>query len=217
MNKTHNRIAYVDIAKIIGMFFIVYGHILRNGMITTWIYTFHVPLFFFLSGITFHGESLSFENFLKKKMISLLLPFFSWAMISMGIYIALSHLIPEQMMLQSNVGHLIVQILMGYCEVNSPLWFLPCLFIVEVLMWIIEKLTLKLGKGIYLLVLIMSVVVCIAWPVFNEKEIFWNIHNAFILLPFTMIGYVSGEFIKKTRLTLSNLGFSTILLVGGER
>ena len=67
MSNVKKRIAYVDIAKILGMFFIVYGHTLRGGEVTTWIYTFHVPLFFFLSGATFHGESLDIKIFLKKK------------------------------------------------------------------------------------------------------------------------------------------------------
>lgn len=67
MSNVKKRIAYVDIAKILGMFFIIYGHTLRNGEVTTWIYTFHVPLFFFLSGVTFHGEVLDIKNIPQKE------------------------------------------------------------------------------------------------------------------------------------------------------
>ena len=39
-------VQYVDVAKVFGMFLIVYGHMLRGGELTKWIYSFHVPLFF---------------------------------------------------------------------------------------------------------------------------------------------------------------------------
>ena len=61
-------VQYVDVAKVVGMFFIVYGHILRGGELTKWIYSFHVSLFFFLMGITFHYENIDFITFLKKRV-----------------------------------------------------------------------------------------------------------------------------------------------------
>ena len=42
------RDAVVDIAKGIGILLVVYGHL--HNPINTFIYAFHMPLFFFLSG-----------------------------------------------------------------------------------------------------------------------------------------------------------------------
>lgn len=215
MKGTRNRIEYVDIAKIVGMFLIVYGHILRGGRVTTWIYTFHVPLFFFLSGITFHGNETNFGYFIRKKAKCLLVPFFVWSLISTAVYIVLARVIPSQMVLETNVADTARSILMGYCEANSPLWFLPCLFIVELLLWGIAKVESRNGKVVYLGVVAVSLIVCAAWPIFKEKEIFWNIHNAFILLPFAISGYLFGKYIEKTNVSIKNISIAAILVTGG--
>ena len=53
------RIAWLDIAKGFGIFFIVWGHVLRTGHFRTYLYAFNVALFFFLLGYTFkYGASL---------------------------------------------------------------------------------------------------------------------------------------------------------------
>lgn len=50
---TDDRLSYLDIAKGLGMFFIVFGHVMKSGMIRQVVFSFHVPLFFILSGLTF--------------------------------------------------------------------------------------------------------------------------------------------------------------------
>lgn len=53
MEKIKNRISYIDIAKGIGIFLVIWGHIILNGPAYNIIYAFHMPLFFFLSGLVF--------------------------------------------------------------------------------------------------------------------------------------------------------------------
>ena len=197
------------------MFFIVYGHTLRGGEVTTWIYTFHVPLFFFLSGVTFHGEALDIKIFLKKKVVALLVPFFVWALISTGIFAVMSSFISMQTTLQSSQANPLISMLMGYCDANSPLWFLPCLFIVEILMWIVTKLGSKMGGIVYLVSIACSSLLCLTWPLFAEKEVLWNVHNAIFLFPFSMIGYLCGTYIEKIDAKVKNVGAAAILVAGG--
>ena len=66
------------------------GHTLRGGMLTTWLYSFHVPLFFFLSGVTFHYESYQLKEFIMKRLKVLLFPFLIWALISIVIFTIIS-------------------------------------------------------------------------------------------------------------------------------
>lgn len=214
MSNVKKRISYVDIAKVLGMFFIVYGHTLRGGEITTWIYTFHVPLFFFLSGVIFHEETLSIKTFLKKKGMALLVPFFVWALISTGTFAGMSSFISMQPTLQSSQTNPLISILMGYCDANSPLWFLPCLFIVEILMLIIIKLRSHFGNGIYLTSIACSSLLCLMWPCLAEKEVFWNINNAIFLFPFSMMGYLCGNHVERIGVNAKNIGIATILVAG---
>ena len=54
-----NRIAYLDVARGIGILLVVIGHITSEGsLIHTAIYSFHMPLFFILSGMTMKPTKL---------------------------------------------------------------------------------------------------------------------------------------------------------------
>lgn len=88
------RKIYIDIAKGIAIMLVVVGHLVQNNLtgstakaLFDFIYSFHMPLFMFLSG---YVASLSIERnladktqFLAKKARCLLLPFVSWGGINM--------------------------------------------------------------------------------------------------------------------------------------
>lgn len=51
-NKNENRIDWVDISKGLGIILVIIGHcVYLGGLIHNWIFSFHMPLFFILSGI----------------------------------------------------------------------------------------------------------------------------------------------------------------------
>ena len=68
-----DRILWIDTMKAIGMFFIVLGHFFPP-YISAWIYTFNVPLFFFVSGFLAKKED-NWGFFWNKNMKGLIIPF----------------------------------------------------------------------------------------------------------------------------------------------
>ncbi len=45
------KINYIDYSKGIAILFVIFGHVYSgNNIATTWIYSFHIPLFFIISG-----------------------------------------------------------------------------------------------------------------------------------------------------------------------
>lgn len=90
---SNNRISYIDQLKGITIFLVVLGHLIehnagRNNFLWTFIYSFHMPLFMFISGylanVTFKIDHLNFSNivlFIGKKSRTLLLPFLSWGVL----------------------------------------------------------------------------------------------------------------------------------------
>lgn len=48
------RIDWVDVAKGVGIFLMVMGHSSMPDAVNRWIYSFHMPLFFLLSGLVFN-------------------------------------------------------------------------------------------------------------------------------------------------------------------
>ena len=76
MNETTSktkRLQYVDIARGIAMICIILGH-LGNPAINRVVFTFHVPIFFFITGY-FTSTKRSLPEFTKNKIRTLLVPY----------------------------------------------------------------------------------------------------------------------------------------------
>ncbi len=126
MNKNEKyRIKYVDILRAIAIILVVAGHIPYinfNADLHKWIYAFHIPLFFFISGISLSFidySKISFKQLFLKRFHRIYLPFLIW-----GILLA----IPSFSLWT------IPKILYGTHQslasvTNSSLWFLPVLFV----------------------------------------------------------------------------------------
>ncbi|MBF1069294.1 MAG: acyltransferase family protein, partial [Prevotellaceae bacterium] len=55
MSEQTKRIEALDIAKGIGIILVIIGH-MSSSYLRDWIYSFHMPLFFIISGICFKTE-----------------------------------------------------------------------------------------------------------------------------------------------------------------
>lgn len=124
-----DRIKWIDTAKGIAIVFIVLGHTLRSGLVHNIVYCFHVPVFFFLSGITVK-EALTVKN-IKTDFQRLLIPYYSFGFISIAAYaflgsVAASHFDMSTASVWDNVTSLLYGA--SWLKFNAPLWFLPALF-----------------------------------------------------------------------------------------
>ena len=54
--KTEKREPYIDCLRGTVIIFVVLGHLNPGMILETWIYSFHMFLFFFLSGYLFHPK-----------------------------------------------------------------------------------------------------------------------------------------------------------------
>ena len=70
-NYVNNRIKYLDVAKFVGIFCIYLGHFGHQaGNAYGFVFTFHVPLFFFLAGCTENlGADASFVKYIIKNQL----------------------------------------------------------------------------------------------------------------------------------------------------
>jgi len=58
MAQERGRQEWLDVLKGFGILFVVLGHALADGGLKTYIYAFHMPLFFFVSGYLFDAEGV---------------------------------------------------------------------------------------------------------------------------------------------------------------
>lgn len=73
MSENHQRIEYVDIARGIAILCIIMGHLNHAG-INRIVFTFHVPVFFLISGY-FLSEKVSMTDFIRKRLKDLIFPY----------------------------------------------------------------------------------------------------------------------------------------------
>lgn len=136
MSSTRRNLS-LDVAKGIGMIFVVMGHVMSpimsgNGVMEAAyqiLYVFHMPLFFMLSGLVapklIGGDTLSKCELIKQRAVRLMIPYFVWAI----IYTLMKGLLKEQVRFQ--YAYSPWTILIG----NNPdgqLWFLYVLFVLSV-------------------------------------------------------------------------------------
>lgn len=69
------RIDWIDSLKGFGIFCVTLGHLACNYFIETHIYSFHMFLFFFLSGFLHNNAHGNFRIYLAKKITNLFIPF----------------------------------------------------------------------------------------------------------------------------------------------
>ena len=69
-----SRLDYMDLAKGIGILAVILGHVYKNTVFGTLLYSFHLPLFFLISGYFFHYIP-DFWVFLGKKLRNYLIPY----------------------------------------------------------------------------------------------------------------------------------------------
>ncbi len=72
MSGQTTRIRYIDIMKGITILLVMVGHYFNNRLVSTFIWSFHMPLFLFISGYFF--RDLPFRQRLHKASVSILLP-----------------------------------------------------------------------------------------------------------------------------------------------
>lgn len=144
------RIEGIDLCKALGICLVVLGHFLEtDSLLKICIYSFHVPLFFVLSGYT-QNENSDFSEFLIRKIKTLLIPYFIYFILSLPYYLITKT--------QVSLITLLKRFFMTNGRViwNSPLWFLPILFVISIITYLLVKhchiyLQLSIGVGLWLL------------------------------------------------------------------
>lgn len=176
MNK--ERLFWLDIAKGIAIILVVLGHTSIPMRLNSFIFTFHVPLFFIAAGMT-NDFTKPMNLFLKRKARTLLLPFIIYSVII---------LIMRSFVSELSLGELTLNFLKeGWMGV--PLWFVPVLFVallVVRLTFEIKNITIR--TVLWILIPLVSIDLChfhIPLP--------WNMSVAPFAIALILIGHLCKE------------------------
>lgn len=144
------RLEWIDIAKGMGIILVVLGHTLvpqiRSessfaGFLWIFIYNFHMPLFFFLSGFLFEKGLDRYDNklkFIKNKAHYLIVPYlffsiFAYLLINTALNIdVFARVLESGGYTKTGVAETLIGIFTYINHMDKHLWFLYSLFIVFV-------------------------------------------------------------------------------------
>lgn len=171
---TAPRIAWLDYAKAIGITLVVLGHVISGigqtpglvisepyKLLNAFIYSFHMPLFFALAGYVVQLRPAATTGaVLRETFWSLVVPYFVWSTLWIGMKVALSDYTDNpvtlgrlQSILWEPIGHM---------------WFLYQLFLIRLCWYAIERLLPMRGR---LLVLALAAAASLAFAVHDIDEL----------------------------------------------
>lgn len=130
----NERLKYIDYMKGIGIFLVILGHVSMIEVLTKIIFSFHMPLFFTISGITYYLSNK--ENFYIKKMKTVLVPYIFFSFLSFIYWVLIERNIRNQgniSMLDQFINVFLAKAGSDNYVYNASLWFLPCIFVVTCL------------------------------------------------------------------------------------
>lgn len=197
--KDNKRIEWVDMLKGVAIICVIMGHRTYgdHGFLSKYlcaeIYSFHIPLFFFLSGIVFSiNKYKSFKVFFIKKVKTILVPMICFSVahilfnfVYYGQIVGIKKY--DVSYLINRLVGIILQLRNGKQE--SILWFLPCLFISELLLYFIIKYTNN-KTTLILICIFISFIVGMSYIGLKLPRLPWEIECALIALFFVGLGYL---------------------------
>lgn len=202
INPKNDRIDYLDVAKGIGIFLVVWAH--AGGVFSKYIYQFHMPLFFLISGYLYHSNS-SVKEFTIRKVKSIYIPFAFWN--CMGL--TFRYLIGiANFSIKSYI--LTILTLSKDGTFFGATWFLGALFVISVLYRILDEILKSYShRHLMLLFFFVSLGIC-----GYEITLPYMLSRTLILGMFYAFAVCYKDSIKKLDLSRGGKIFLAVILAG---
>lgn len=204
LNTRSGRIDWLDLAKVIGIYLVICGHgPLLDDTGDQFVYSFHMPLFFLISGIL--SKPRSFIDNIVKSFKTLLVPYFLLNSICL-IYSICIHLLTGTYHFSqtlSNLGAIFLGLgynYAGFEPVSTPTWFLVSLFIIKI---ICQPCTKTFH---YVCLSLISLILCLFLSAFSIDTVI-PIDSALLAIPFYCTGIVF-----RSKLMRNNYGWISIVI-----
>jgi acyltransferase len=197
MNNTE-RISWIDHCKALGIVLVVVGHTAGlPALAVNLIYSFHMPLFFFISGYLLKDRHLQMNlvGYLRRLWRKLLLPYLCFWIISYLYWLATRNLVLNPAK-YANVTFwdLLSGLLYGTGDlqhtlyiINVDLWFFTCLFSTALLFYFVQRIK---PTVIRLAVILLMGAVFPFIPELLGRRLPWNIELAGAAIVFYGLGYL---------------------------
>ncbi len=189
------RLCWVDNARAIGIILVVYGHTQCGSFAKELIYSFHMPLFFFLSGYLLKDSDLrvNFFSFLINNLRRLMIPYFAFWSLSYLLWLPTRTMRSEAFHSSVSFMQPVLGLFYGIEEnlfVNYALWFFPCLFVTRLVFWWLHG---RLNSKFWILWITLAPILGIFIHMSLPWRLPWSLDSALVALIFFGHGYNIGR------------------------
>lgn len=186
----NKRLSEIDILRGFAIFLVVLGHITHISELRNYIWGFHIPIFFFISGLLFNETKYdSFLTFFKHKIKNLVIPYTFFYLITFCYYILIeSHIRGEISPFKLFTGLFYGSYYDNFMYFNGALWFLPCLFSIEIIGY-----SLKYIQHKFLQIFLSIIIYCIGIILIKNNIVWlpWGINAALCGFIYYSCGFCS--------------------------
>ena len=198
------RLEWIDITKGFAIFLMVFGHSGIPKSISNYIWSFHMPLFFIISGYLYNASKYkSLISLLQKRIYTLIVPYIIFSILAfIGMYPL--DLAKWEELYKGWEGY--------------ALWFIPVLFTTEVLfnylLFILSKFNNNKQYVLEVIVLILALIGFILSKL--EFHCFFKLEVTFFGVFFYGTGFISKRFLQnismKKRIILPSLSLQIVIV-----
>lgn len=219
MEKTNKNILWIDYAKVIGIFLVILGHAsLKFNFseklfqdIHLLIYTFHMPLFFIISGVLYSKKSQS-EN-LTKIFYGLVIPYFIYQFIFLPFKFG-QYMTEPHGSIFSEFLKCIFGILLGDCQNNDfsklvcgSCWFIVCIIQIRLLFNFINT-----NKKTIICLSIFSVLL-LKFLIIKNVDLFFCLDDTLMAIPYFSFGYIFSKYFKNIKIFIDNSKLNIVFTI----
>ena len=184
------RLRYLDAARGLAILLVVLGHIWETAQpVPVLIYSFHIPLFFLISGILTaytRQERRPMKLLVFSRLRGLIIPYVFFEAVFILIFGVRNHFD-----FRSQSGQVYGGLLLS--PLNVPLWFLPTLFLAELFFLLLLRL-IRNRRCVAAVCLVLYLI-----PFISESERFLPdaLLRCLTSLGFLAAGYFSSDFVRR--------------------
>lgn len=186
-NVGSHRVDYIDEVRFIGILLMIMGHIGFGEIFDIWIHSFHMPLFFIISGMFYRDKEIRKQ--IINLMRTLLIPYFSVG----TFHLVIAWIVYKEIHIE-NIYCYVINPATGGIQIAGALWFLPALFCTNIIYLLYRRITVN--YNIITFLVIITAIIGMVWNKFVGWRMPFCLDIAFVGVGFYHIGWFINNKLK---------------------
>ena len=218
------RYNWIDSLRGFAVILVILGHLPTSPELHKYIFSFHMPLFFFISGYLFNQKKYSQTGkFVASRVKSLLFPYFSLTVVSYLIFLLTNYSPSDNrfyLPYEGDFSKTIYSTLYASYNFdhfnsvlfNGPLWFLPCLLVTSIIFYLLFK---AFNKSLNSFIAAIVVVSLIGYYSINylPQALPWSIDIALSAVTFYSAGYLFRNYFEDKFFKIAKIIIIPLILI----